>query len=99
MRLEWQDDRPLLILSEDRPRLEPEFLKAVGLSPREAEVLALVAEGRTNAEVARLLFASPRTIGKHLEHIYRKLGVENRSAAVLRVLALLSAWNRTSAQI
>ncbi|HEX5506799.1 MAG TPA: AAA family ATPase [Thermomicrobiales bacterium] len=53
-----------------------------GLTAREAEVLRLVARGLTDAQVAARLFLSPRTVGTHLTHIYAKLGVENRAAAV-----------------
>jgi DNA-binding CsgD family transcriptional regulator len=52
-----------------------------GLSPREVEVLELVAEGLTNAQVAQRLFLSPRTIQRHLNSIYHKLGVSSRTAA------------------
>jgi DNA-binding CsgD family transcriptional regulator len=52
-----------------------------GLSPREVEVLKLVAEGLTNAQVAQRLFLSPRTVNAHLNSIYHKLGVGSRSAA------------------
>jgi non-specific serine/threonine protein kinase len=56
---------------------------AVGaLSARELEVLKLVAEGLTNAQVAERLFLSPRTVNAHLNSIYHKLGVRSRSAAV-----------------
>jgi DNA-binding CsgD family transcriptional regulator len=51
------------------------------LSPRELEVLRLVAEGLTNAQVAERLFLSPRTVNAHLSSIYHKLGVGSRSAA------------------
>ncbi len=51
------------------------------LTPREAEVLRLVAEGLTNAQVAERLFLSPRTVDRHLNAVYTKLGVENRAAA------------------
>jgi DNA-binding CsgD family transcriptional regulator len=54
------------------------------LTPREREVLHWVAAGKTNAQIAEILAASPRTIGKHLENIYEKLGVETRTAAVNR---------------
>jgi len=56
------------------------------LTAREREVLQWVAAGKTNAQIAEILSASPRTIGKHLENIYAKLGVETRTAAVNRGL-------------
>jgi DNA-binding CsgD family transcriptional regulator len=52
------------------------------LTAREREVLALVGEGRTNADIARLLWISPETVRKHLENVYAKLGVHSRTAAV-----------------
>jgi len=55
-----------------------------GLTDRETQILQLVAFGRTDCAIARQLGVSPRTIAKHLEHIYRKLGVANRAAAVSR---------------
>jgi DNA-binding CsgD family transcriptional regulator len=51
------------------------------LSEREGEILALVADGLTNPQVARRLYLSPRTVGQHLRSIYRKLGVASRAAA------------------
>jgi len=53
----------------------------VGLTPREVEVLGLVAEGLTNPQVAQKLFLSPRTVQRHLNSVYRKLGVNSRAAA------------------
>ena len=55
------------------------------LTGREIQILRLVAEGRTNASIAHALEVSPRTIAKHLEHIYRKLQVSSRAAAVFRM--------------
>ena len=55
---------------------------ADALSPRELEVLRLVAEGATNQSVARRLFISEATVKTHLLHIYAKLGVRDRAAAV-----------------
>ena len=52
-----------------------------GLTARELEVLALVAEGRTDAEVAEQLVVSLRTVHAHLRSIYRKLDLHTRSAA------------------
>ena len=57
------------------------------LTPREAEVLQWVAGGKTDRDVADLLGCSPRTVHKHLQRCYAKLGVETRTAAVMRVLA------------
>jgi DNA-binding CsgD family transcriptional regulator len=56
------------------------------LTPREREVLDWVAAGKTNRDIAAILGASPRTVEKHLERIYEKLGVETRTAAVMRVV-------------
>jgi DNA-binding NarL/FixJ family response regulator len=51
------------------------------LTERELEILALVASGRSNSEVARLLWVSQATVKLHLSHVYGKLGVSNRTAA------------------
>ena len=59
-----------------------------GLTLREAEVMHWLARGKTDADIAALLSISPRTVQKHLEHVYVKLGVETRTAAVMRSLAL-----------
>jgi DNA-binding CsgD family transcriptional regulator len=55
------------------------------LTDRECEVLRLVAEGRTNRAIASSIGTSPRTVAKHLENAYRKLGVTSRAAAVHRI--------------
>ena len=65
-----------LLLEESRPD--------ACLTTREREVLEWVARGETNAEIARTLWLAPSTVGKHLEHIYAKLGVRTRTAAVAR---------------
>jgi DNA-binding CsgD family transcriptional regulator len=62
---------------------DPRLSGAIGeLSRRELEVLGLVAEGLTSAQVGERLFLSPRTVNAHLSSIYHKLGVSSRSAAV-----------------
>ena len=53
---------------------------------REAEVLQWLAAGKTDREIAALLSCSHRTVQKHLQRIYEKLGVETRTAAVMRAL-------------
>jgi two-component system nitrate/nitrite response regulator NarL len=52
------------------------------LTPRELEVLSLLVEGLNQPEIAEKLFVSPKTVGKHIEHILAKLGVHNRAQAV-----------------
>jgi DNA-binding CsgD family transcriptional regulator len=61
------------------------------LTAREREVLAWVARGKTNPEIARLLWLAPSTVRKHLENVYAKLGVSTRTAAVARFLGLIDA--------
>ena len=56
------------------------------LSPREVEVLALVAEGLTNPQVAQRLYLSPHTVSRHLRSVYTKLGVPSRAAAAREAL-------------
>jgi DNA-binding CsgD family transcriptional regulator len=59
--------------------------RASQLTAREREILDLVAEGRTNAEIAAALWISPGTVRRHLENMYAKLGVHTRTAAVARL--------------
>ena len=56
-------------------------LATASLTKRETEVLSWVAKGKTNRDVAEILGMSPRTVNKHLEHVFEKLGVETRAAA------------------
>ena len=65
----------------DFSNLEP--LLALGLTPREAEVLSWVAQGKSNSEIATILRMSEGTVKKHLEHVFEKLGLDNRNAAAL----------------
>jgi DNA-binding NarL/FixJ family response regulator len=54
-----------------------------GLSDREAEILALITQGKSNADVARLTYLSPNTVKSYIRTIYRKIGAESRTQAVL----------------
>lgn len=59
----------------------------LGLTRREKEILAWVTQGKSNREIGKILSISPRTVGKHLERIYPKLGVETRTSAAILTLA------------
>jgi DNA-binding CsgD family transcriptional regulator len=72
----------LLRLAKDSGADTPaEFSSELGLTTREGEVLSWLSKGKTNRDIAQILGLSPRTVDKHLEQIYSKLGVENRTAA------------------
>jgi DNA-binding NarL/FixJ family response regulator len=72
----------LLRLAKDSGTNMPaEFSSELGLTTREGEVLSWLSKGKTNRDIAQILGLSPRTVDKHLEQIYAKLGVENRTAA------------------
>jgi len=72
----------LLRLAKDSGSETPaEFSSELGLTAREGEVLSWLSKGKTNRDIAQILGLSPRTVDKHLEQIYSKLGVENRTAA------------------
>ncbi len=67
---------------------------ALGLTPREAEVLLWVAQGKGNAEISIILGATEHTVKKHLQNIFEKLGIESRNAATVRALEALSGPGR-----
>lgn len=54
-----------------------------GLTPREVEVLVLIARGATTQQVSRMLNITPKTVGNHIERIYSKIGASSRSTATL----------------
>jgi DNA-binding CsgD family transcriptional regulator len=81
-----------VVLLQKRGSGDPQAaLASLGLSRREAEVLLLVAGGGPNREVAAELGVRASTVKKHLEHVYAKLGVHTRTAAVARARLALSA--------
>jgi DNA-binding CsgD family transcriptional regulator len=73
--------RPAMIAAAERVAADEARARA-GLTAREAEVLAYVADGDTNALIAKRLGVRTRTVEKHLEHAYAKLGVSSRTAAI-----------------
>lgn len=83
-------DEYLYRLIEDQPGAREGILRtAFNLTAREAEVLVWIAAGKSNRDISDILGISPRTVNKHLEQIFEKLGVENRAtAAAMAVNAL-----------
>jgi DNA-binding CsgD family transcriptional regulator len=75
-----------MLMKGERREVSAANLANLNLSDREREILALVAVGKTNGEIATILAISARTVQKHLEHIFQKLGVETRTAAAIRAL-------------
>lgn len=69
------------------PSVEEIAQACPNLTPREAEVMHWVTLGKTNRDIAEILELSPRTVNKHLEHVFEKLFVETRTAAVLHVMS------------
>jgi len=74
-------DRTLRVELVEGALLLEELRRMPSLTPREFEILELVAEGMTNGEIAERLWVSPLTVRRHLENVYAKLGVHTRTAA------------------
>lgn len=83
-----RNDLVTLVL-EERNTPGPAALLRLGLTAREAEVLYWIAQGKSNPDIATILGASVRTVHKHVEHIFQKLGLETRNAATLAALEVL----------
>lgn len=77
----------LLLLEEQAPPISAEdFTSLPELTRREGEILHLVARGKSDQQAASSLHVSPYTVGKHLQNVYRKLGVGGRAGAVSKAL-------------
>ncbi|HSC68786.1 MAG TPA: response regulator [Cellvibrio sp.] len=72
--------------ADDTHSLKQQF----SVTGREADVLLWIANGKTNREIGQILEMSPRTVNKHLEQIFKKLGVENRTSAAAAAIKCLS---------
>lgn len=85
-------DEILLRLAEGEESDEKTLLKAkLNLTVREAEVLLWIARGKSNRDIGDILSLSPRTVNKHLEQVYAKLGVENRTSAAALAMRTIAA--------
>ncbi len=85
------DEFLLRLIDEAVSREEIVLKNRLSLTLREAEVLTWIARGKSNRDIAEILGLSPRTVNKHLEQIYAKLGVENRTAAAALAMRALAA--------
>lgn len=81
-------DGEIILLHFDASAMRGEDALNAVLTRRQKEIMGWIAEGKTSAEVAIILNISPRTVEKHLEAVFQRLGVENRIAAVRRYLDL-----------
>ncbi|WP_028009389.1 response regulator transcription factor [Solimonas flava] len=66
------------------------LLSTLALTQREAEVLLWISRGKSNRDISEILGISPRTVNKHLEQVFEKLGVENRASATARAVRILA---------
>lgn len=85
------EDRFYLLLREESALIAIERLRTLGLTEREAEVMHWVCEGNKNPEIAAILEVSVHTVNRHIEHILKKLGVDNRQKAIVSVMERLAA--------
>ena len=94
--LAWDGDQHLLLLRESTDALDPARLAPLGLSPRQAQVLAWLAQGKTDHAIAVILGLSVRTVNHHVARVLDRLGAETRSAAAAIALetAQLAAEGR-----
>lgn len=84
-------DELLFRLAELNAGADEEVLqKTLALTTREAEVLLWISRGKSNREIGEILTISPRTVNKHLEQVFVKLGVENRASAAARAVRALA---------
>lgn len=87
------DDEILFRISIDGSDEQASILRRVyTVTSREAEVLLWVAQGKSNRDIGAILGLSPRTVNKHLEQIYQKLGVENRASAAIAAVKALDEY-------
>ncbi len=77
------------LTTADHPNQDEILREHFALTGREAKMLLWIAKGKTNRDIGKILGLSPRTGNKHLEQIYAKLGVENRTSAVVRAVHVL----------
>jgi DNA-binding response OmpR family regulator/DNA-binding CsgD family transcriptional regulator len=80
----------LKLIDQNKPQGSELLRDSMALTERESEVLLWISKGKTNREVAQILTMSPRTVNKHLEQIFNKLQVDNRTSAAGAALSVLA---------
>lgn len=83
------DEHLFRLVSESGANQQETLRHHFGLTARESEVLLWIARGKSNRDIGDVLGLSPRTVNKHLEQVYMKLGVENRASAAVKAMHLL----------
>ncbi len=86
------DENLFRVTAEDEAGQIGALQKSFELTQREAEVLIWIAKGKANKDIGEILGLSPRTVNKHLEQIFVKLGVENRASAAVRAAEIIYAF-------
>lgn len=85
-----EDEQWMIVLREESDAAQIEKLMAAfKLTQRESEVLNWLVKGKTNRDIGEILGTSPRTVNKHLEHVFVKLGVETRTSAAALAISKL----------
>jgi DNA-binding NarL/FixJ family response regulator len=92
-RLDREAKRPPAAFQPDFSSAAP-LAESLGITAREAEVLLWVAQGKSNPEISSILGAAENTIKKHLQNVFEKIGVDNRNAAAMQALEILSRYAR-----
>lgn len=93
-----KNDLFIFSISEDKPKVDESKLLCdhFSLTEREGEVLYWVSQGKSNKELAMILGISPRTVNKHLESVFEKMLVENRTSAANMALKVINQNNSIS---
>ncbi|WP_428642952.1 response regulator [Roseibium sp.] len=86
------DENLFRVTAEDEAGQIGALQKTFELTQREAEVLIWISKGKANKDIGEILGLSPRTVNKHLEQIFVKLGVENRASAAVRAAEVIYAF-------
>lgn len=83
-------DLKIIVIEDEAQHISPAELMSLGLSQRQAEVMAWILAGKSNSEISTILGLSIRTVEKHVEKIFQHFGVETRNAATLHTLRALN---------